>query len=819
MHEVDAISRLVNTALKQERLSGLSQVLKEIAEAVNAQACILWEVIPNTNLNKQLISGRLFVLAEWFKYGKPFIQHDMPLIGSANGWAILNNESVNIISIEDDERTYKHNPAIVGAGLRYMCAVPISFSDSGIPNAAVSVYRTDKPPFSNTELALVERMSAPVPSLYRAIQNRMSRSLIYEINELLNKTELKELNQSQLRFENVRKGLQRIAVKVSESFQCIETSIFLGTRTSLGVEIELVASTWPEWSLYKKPVYKADKEEGITGWVLATNKAVKIHDLANFEKEKSRLRREYPGIIWKDSLDIRRSAREILSLRSLAELPPLGFMAAPISRGNKVYGVIRCCTARQWPYFFESRELKLLKFVATQISRFWSNWLIRREKVEDDIYWGALVKGISQLNSFVQREFETSPDESRIFDEALRVTKDVITGSDILDVRLLDKESNELYFANTDGGDAWKKGSSADIQERLKKRFSISESMASDGSLAVKVFQEKKAQIINDASLEGYQSKTFPETKSIIVAPIGVKKELIGVLDIRNTGGKPFPRHSLRIAELLGQQLGLYRHLAEVIAMLRDTESELKRQEQIRQRVFEDLSHQLKGPVSQVTIRSNMLLQGTLPADLEHRIKILRGLSRKAQRVTMTTGFFKELARYGEVGLNKKQLTRLTPEDARIRLIEAASDNELAIEQYRQIAFAVNREGFDFLARNIVLIDIDLFEQAVNCLLDNAGKYSYPNTKVEISGGLPRKEPGFYIEVKNKGFPIRADEVEKCKQREWRGVYAKHSTGEGSGIGLWAVDQIMKAHKGALIIHASTNEQITQVRLVFPLSM
>jgi signal transduction histidine kinase len=268
----------------------------------------------------------------------------------------------------------------------------------------------------------------------------------------------------------------------------------------------------------------------------------------------------------------------------------------------------------------------------------------------------------------------------------------------------------------------------------------------------------------------------------------------------------------------LGQQLGLYRHLAEVIAMLRQTESELKRQEKIRQRVFEDLSHQLKGPVSQVYFRSKLLLQGTLPADLEHRIRILRGLSRKAQRVTMTTGFFKELAREGEVQLNRKQLKRLQSDEARIRLIEAAIDNEISMETYRDIIFWVNREGFDFLTRNVVMVDIDLFEQAINCLLDNAGKYSFPGTRVDISVGVPRKETAFYIDVKNKGFSIRGDEINKCKEREWRGSYARHAAGEGSGIGLWAVDQIMKAHKGSLIINSTTSDHVTQIRLVFPIS-
>ena len=810
--DTDVFANLVLTALKQERLSGLSEILRAIGEAVGAYGCILWEVTPNTT---QLSSGRLFGLAEWFKDGRTFKQHDMPIMGSANGLALLHNETKVITNIAEDERTYKYSPVIIGTGLKHMCAVPISLQDKNPPSATIAVYRNKDIAFTEADISFVTRAAGLIPTLYSAIQNRMSRALIYDINEILYKIEIKDSNEGQIRFQNVKKGLQRIAAKISENFQCIETSVFLETRGSLGRQFELVATTWPAWSSYKKETYRAENQEGLTGWVLANNRPIKIFDLANFEEEKSTLQKDHPGLIWKDSLNIKRSVSEILKLRSIGDRPPLSFMAVPISRGRKVFGVIRCCTAKQAPYYFENRALTLLKYAAAQISRFWTNWSSRREKAEEDLSWVSLVEGMSQLNSLVQKQLgETAPNEQQIFDEVLDVTHQVITGSDILDVRLLDPKRNELYFART-LGDAWRDGSNSDIKERLDKRFPLN-GETKGGRLASKVFNEKKAQLIHDVKLQGYESKTFPETKRIIVAPIGVKEAAIGVLDIRGTGRMLFPRHSLRIAELLGQQLGLYKHLSEVIAKLRQTEFELKRQEKIRQRVFEDLSHQLKTPVAQLSARSAMLLQDNLPPTLERRIKILRGLSRKAQRVTTTTGFFKELARREQVELVRNQLKRLLPEDTRIRLIEAASDNELGLEQYRQIAFNVNRDGFEFLARNTVMVDIDLFEQAVNCLLDNAGKYSFNNTRVEISVGTPRKESGFYIEVRNKGFPIKADEVEKCKSREWRGDVARHATGEGNGIGLWAVDQIMRAHKGTLVINA-TVDHITQIRLVFPI--
>ena len=55
----------------------------------------------------------------------------------------------------------------------------------------------------------------------------------------------------------------------------------------------------------------------------------------------------------------------------------------------------------------------------------------------------------------------------------------------------------------------------------------------------------------------------------MIIAPIQVEDKKFGVLDIRGTGKRHFPRQAEAIAELLGQQLGLYRYLAAIIGQLR----------------------------------------------------------------------------------------------------------------------------------------------------------------------------------------------------------------------------------------------------------
>ena len=460
--------------------------------------------------------------------------------------------------------------------------------------------------------------------------------------------------------------------------------------------------------------------------------------------------------------------------------------------------------------------MNLLKLVGVQISRFWSNWLTRREIEEEKRTWQALVICVSQLNSFVRQELKARmPDEQRIFNKTLQVAHDVITGVDISDVRLYDPATQELCFAATYGR-AWQEGGAAEIKARLAQRFRVDDG-THDRPVGVRVYHSRTAMGIFNAEREGYQSETFPQAKRIIIAPICVQEEVVGVLDLRGTGEQAFPTYALKVAELLGQQLGLYYYLATAIRELRQAEAESQRREEERLQTNEDLAHQLKSPILQTHARIQAMLRDDRINNerLLPQLTAIRGLIAKAKRVTTNTGIFAELAREGTIQLKFNRLQRLQYEGAVRMLIEAAMDNQLLIEPRRQINFHVNRSSFEVLNFYHINVDPDLLEQAVNCLLDNAGKYSFSRTIVEISGGLTKGQ-SFYVSVMNNGMPIKPHEINLTKQRSWRSEKAALTTGEGSGIGLWVVDHIMKAHGGELLITPTTHDGVTRIRLIFP---
>ncbi len=257
--------------------------------------------------------------------------------------------------------------------------------------------------------------------------------------------------------------------------------------------------------------------------------------------------------------------------------------------------------------------------VANRLSQFWSTWIRQRETEDENQSWRALVDSVGEMNTFVHHELsQKSPAETRILQKGLDVTKRAIPGAEILSVRLRDPKDNHLYFEATEG-EAWSLGTADEIEQRTKRRFSL-DHPEDPSSLGSHVFHTRKAYLTDDVSNDPYYDKTaaFPGVQRIIVAPIRSEEEVFGVLDIQCTANAQMPRHAKAIAQLIGEQLGLYHFLSLTIAELHKVPQ-----------VYEDLGHQLKTPVLQAYERVKALSKPGCPRIL---IRALRAFERFCSR-------------------------------------------------------------------------------------------------------------------------------------------------------------------------------------------
>lgn len=288
---------------------------------------------------------------------------------------------------------------------------------------------------------------------------------------------------------------------------------------------------------------------------------------------------------------------------------------------------------------------------------------------------------------------------------------------------------------------------------------------------------------------------------------VGVIRCTAGKLGSRRSGQSYFDERDLRLLQLVAGQIG--RHWGARLNRQRINAEHESREA----RIFADLAHQLRGPLNQLHRRVEWLMDEGGRGN--RKLAAIRGLSRKARRVTMSIDLLASSAE--DNPLLQVALSPLVFEPFIKMLIEAAEDNELMIDPSRNIRFSVERESFNIPKLSHVYVDDGMLEQAINNLLDNARKYSFPNKTVQIFGGLTGKEH-FHITISNEGLRIRPENVRDCIRRGWRSdEAARFVKGEGSGIGLWIVDQIMRAQDGWLEIVPTTKDGITQMKLVFPI--
>ena len=98
-----------------------------------------------------------------------------------------------------------------------------------------------------------------------------------------------------------------------------------------------------------------------------------------------------------------------------------------------------------------------------------------------------------------------------------------------------------------------------------------------------------------------------------------------------------------------------------------------------------------------------------------------------------------------------------------------------------------------------VICDKKATSMAFHMLIDNAIKYSNPETTIVIRGEVTDTKCLVYIE--NYGLQILQAEKDNVFRKYYRGRYAEEQKTDGSGIGLYLASEIMNLNNGDVILH------------------
>ena len=792
MNSGEAILRLVQTAAIQNSLDGISELLRVVTESMESWGALLWLPVPGSDAKAG--KGRLVVLAYWIPPEAAEtlqVWHDLPF-DSMTGHVLQTGRADK--ATFGDVRIAKPTPRFIEAsGSRHFCLAPMKMTDGS--DAVLEVYRQQDRAFDDEDVTVLIQLAAVLPALYSTVTDRVGFSLLDRISEIRRASDK----------ATVSGKLKSIVNEIFRVFPCLEVSLFLnGIDDEPGVyNLSAYRTRW-EGPWNEKTQYKAG--EGATGYVIKTGKTVRVVDLRRYEEDIEWIRSQYPGMIWTNSLLIRDRADDHFKTTDPEASPPLSFLCAPIRTGEVILGAIRVSVSTQSPYYFDGWQAKFVEMAAVRIGGWWQESVRAQQKDREILAWDRLMNGLDGMNRFVLRQLRKRWDEPAFFVEAMRLAHVVIPHTDNSDVRMI--EDDALVTKAVCGKD-W------DQHPQAKQaRYSFP-----DGSTAsYLIANSKKGVTIYDNAEEAPRLKRiFPDTRKFLLAPIEAGESIYGVFIVRSKSPRPFPPNTKLIAGILGQQLGLYHSLILQIRELQSEKQTHRRLIETQARTIDDVHHQVKSPIISAHRAADSLIGNrTLPGSLRPNVEVIRGLCGKVERVVRNMGMFSDLANDKAVRLNKVQLSR----EVLLRMLrEACVDHRSLTDPERQIDFHLDEKGLTELAGrdkigDVVEADIPLIEQCVNNLLDNAAKYSFGQTIVKVSCGVQAKRTEFFISVSNEGFAVKPEDTGKLKKRGYRSEQAVRASGEGSGIGLWIVDEIMRAHGGRLAI-TPTQNGVNDFRLVF----
>ncbi|WP_020390787.1 sensor histidine kinase [Kribbella catacumbae] len=479
-------------------------------------------------------------------------------------------------------------------------------------------------------------------------------------------------------------------------------------------------------------------------------------------------------------------------------------MVAQLATGEHIWGLISCSGLHGPPFHFTPADLSLLVPVGSLVAQHWSNWLQRRMISAEIESWRRLAAAITGLNKLVADELKRdAPRDELIYEKALSIVQDVVqdcTGAGVH--RTVSAGSNGSRLERVLATGSPRAG--AAVNRRRKGETSRHNFFA--GSV-----HRSKSQLITTEDQALADEGLDRPVHWLIGTPISVGEKFFGVLEAFGPS-REVPANSAQVCEIVGDQIGLYQHLQESLRRLHETRQHLQVTNRGQAEALEDLEHQLVSPLIAATSRTELVLKSArFDSKTELQLRAIRGLCRKASRVAMSAGVFAALSK----GASPKAKVEVHGADDLLRmLIAAADDAQMLSNPRRRIGFDVDRASIQGLGRRLVSFDNAFLEQCIGNILDNAAKYSYEQTRVEISGLVT--EEVFAVAVTSTGLALQAEDAVLALQRNWRGARARNSTGEGSGLGLWIVDNLMRSMQATIDIIPA--DERTTVRLSLPLA-
>ena len=280
----------------------------------------------------------------------------------------------------------------------------------------------------------------------------------------------------------------------------------------------------------------------------------------------------------------------------------------------------------------------------------------------------------------------------------------------------------------------------------------------------------------------GATTDTYPNAQCLYLA-IRINQRVYGVVGIAMGRDTLDSFENSVLLSMLGE--GALALENEKNAREKEEAAILAKNEQLRANLLRAISHDLRTPLTSISGNASILLSGEQAID-------------EATRRQLYSDIFDESMWLINLVENLLSVTRI--EDGRMNLNPTA---ELMDEILDEALRHINRRGTDRRIiveneRDYVLVHADakLIVQVLINLIDNAVKYTPPESEVRIS---VREEDGMvHVSVADNGSGIPDDAKDKVFEMFYTGATHASDSRRSLGLGLSLCKSIVNAHGGTI---------------------
>ena len=249
--------------------------------------------------------------------------------------------------------------------------------------------------------------------------------------------------------------------------------------------------------------------------------------------------------------------------------------------------------------------------------------------------------------------------------------------------------------------------------------------------------------------------------------------------------------YTLKIDENSEEELSILKNeLYKVTVMLRENASNSLKDKINLKIALEDISHQLKTPLTSILIILDNLIDNP-EMDYQTRVEFLHDFKREAVRIQSLIQSILKLSKFDS---NTVQFIK---KDIYLKqIVEEAIKNTESLADLKNIK--INVEG-----NKKIKLNCDLLWQteAVTNILKNCIEHSSENTKIDIK--YNNNSVYSYITITDYGEGISKEDIPHIFERFYRG---KNSANESIGIGLSLSKTIIESNNGIITVESNNNK-------------